>query len=123
VYKPHLAPVVDGWVEEIKANREARRRLRQRRAASVSIPDDRYMDDAPTPRSGSTAAAASGVDGNDARWRQSVVELQDLAERERSEWRDSEHDGLRRRHAPVNEVRSTHVFARHIAIANPSAPF
>jgi hypothetical protein len=51
-------------------------------------------------------ASTSGVDGRDALWHQSVVELQNLAERERSEW-GGDSDGLRRRHGTVTESVSS----------------
>lgn len=98
VYEPHLAPILKQWAEDMQARRQERRR-RMQRAAPVSVPTNPFSDDAPTSRGpAAPVGSASGVNGDDARWRQSVVELQNLAERERSEWAGGDRDGLRRRH-------------------------
>jgi len=106
VYEPHLAPVIHQWAADFQSLREARRR-RGQYAPPVQVPGNPFSDEAPTPRSAVPMGSTSGVDGHDNLWRQSVVELQNLAQRERSEWGGGDQDGLRRRHGAATDSVGT----------------
>ena len=86
VYEPHIAPKVEAWAESYVENR--RRRRRQRQAPVLSQPVNEHSDENASRRSADDQARAGDAS----------IELEQLAEWERNEWRNAGNSsGLRLR--------------------------